>query len=83
MKYAKLAALGIIACAFCLAGNGRAHGDVIYQTGFESPPFAVGPLAGQDGWSVFGGGGIPNAVTVETDVVDSGFFAQPRTLWAA
>jgi len=72
MKQANLAALGIVACVFYLGGNGRAHGDIIYQTGFESPTFTVGPLAGQDSWSVFSGGGTPNAVTVETAVVDSG-----------
>src|SRR5437660_11272549 len=24
--------------------------EVIYATGFENPPFMVGPLVGQDGW---------------------------------
>jgi hypothetical protein len=72
MKRAMLAALRIVACALYLGGDGRARAGVIYQTGFENPPFTVGPLAGQDGWSVFSGGGTPNAVTVQAAVVFSG-----------
>ena len=55
-----------------LGCDGLAHAGVIYQTGFESPTFTVGPLAGQDGWNVFSGGGTPGAVTVQTAVVESG-----------
>jgi hypothetical protein len=72
MKNTILVALAILGFALHLGGNGRAHADVIYQTGFENPPFTVGPLAGQDSWSVFSGGGTPGAVTVQTAVVYSG-----------
>jgi hypothetical protein len=33
-----------------------AHASVIYSATFEAPTFTTGPLAGQDGWSVFGPG---------------------------
>jgi len=29
---------------------------VVYSTSFENPPFTTGPIAGQDGWAVFGPG---------------------------
>ena len=66
------AALAILACAALLRRRWSSSAGVIYQTGFENPPFTVGPLAGQDGWNVFSGGGTPNAVTVQTAVVFSG-----------
>ena len=72
MNRAILAAIGIVAFAVHIGGGARVHADVIYQTGFENPPFSVGALAGQDGWSVFSGGGTPGAVTVQTAVVNSG-----------
>jgi hypothetical protein len=72
MKNAILVALAFCGCALHLTGNGRAKADVIYQTGFENPPFTVGPLAGQDSWMVFSGGGTPGAVTVQSAVVYSG-----------
>jgi hypothetical protein len=72
MKDAIWVALAFFACAFPSGGIGQAHADVIYQTGFENPPFTLGPLAGQDGWSVFSGGGTPGAVTVENTVSFSG-----------
>ncbi len=37
-----------------------ANAGVLYGTGFESPAFSPGGIAGQDGWNVFGPG--PNAV---------------------
>jgi len=30
---------------------GVAHAQVLYQSGFEAPPFAPGALGAQDGWS--------------------------------
>ena len=45
-----------------------AHADVVYSTGFENPPFVTGPIAGQDGWSVFG----PGLSTVENLFVKTG-----------
>jgi hypothetical protein len=37
---------------------GPAAANFVYSTGFEAPTFAVGPLAGVDGWQdVFGDGG--------------------------
>lgn len=72
MNHVIVTTIGIIV-SVCYIGDGRpAHAGIIYQTGFESPTFTVGPLAGQDGWNVFSGGGTPNAVTVETAVADSG-----------
>src|SRR5580658_5668575 len=41
---------------------------VIYSTSFENPPFTVGSIAGQDGWSVFG----PGAQEVENFFADTG-----------
>lgn len=38
-----------------------AHAGSVYSTSFENPPFTVGPIAGQDGWNVFG----PGISTVE------------------
>ena len=37
----------------------------VYSTGFEAPTFAVGPLAGQDGWSA---NFTPANVTVQNSV---------------
>lgn len=50
----------------CLAllGASTAHAGMAYQTGFESPSFTAGPVAGQDGW--VGDGAI------QTGVVASG-----------
>src|SRR5689334_24892731 len=46
-----------------------AHADVVlYSTGFENPPFTTGPIAGQDGWNVFG----PGISTVENTFVKTG-----------
>jgi|HubBroStandDraft_6_1064221.scaffolds.fasta_scaffold01041_4 hypothetical protein len=44
------------------------HAGTIYSTGFENPPFTLGPLAGQDGWQVFG----PTFVDVQSNVVYAG-----------
>jgi hypothetical protein len=44
-----------------------AHADFV--TGFEPPSYTLGPLDGQNGWSVFGTSGF---VGVETFEVDSG-----------
>jgi hypothetical protein len=45
-----------------------AHAGTIYNATFESPTFTTGPIAGQDGWSVFGSG---NPI-VESFFVDAG-----------
>jgi hypothetical protein len=43
--------LTIAALALWLGCFERASADtIIYQTGFENPPFSTGPLNGQDGW---------------------------------
>jgi len=55
-----------------LVGNGQVQADVVYSTGFENPPFTLGPMAGQDGWTVFSGGGTPNAVTIQSAVSFAG-----------
>jgi hypothetical protein len=41
---------------------------VIYSTSFESPTFTTGPIAGQDGWSVYG----PSSPSVEDFFADTG-----------
>jgi hypothetical protein len=56
------------ATAAILGFAGAPHAGVIYQTGFENPPFTPGPIAGQDGWSEFGSA----AVNVENAVAASG-----------
>jgi len=59
----------------CVAAGGMftstAHADNLYSTGFENPPFQLGPLYGQDGWNQFGGA----QVLVENTVVKSGLQA--------
>jgi hypothetical protein len=50
-----------------------ASADVLYQTGFEAPDFAPGPLAGQAGWNNFGlAAGSETAATVQSEIVASG-----------
>lgn len=45
------------------------YGDmVLYSTSFENPPFTVGPIAGQDGWNVFG----PGISTIENTFAKTG-----------
>src|SRR4051812_21689677 len=44
------------------------HAGLLYTTGFESPTFTPGTIAGQDGWGVFG----PGLVTVEGAFAESG-----------
>lgn len=41
---------------------------ILYSTGFEPPTFTAGPIAGQDGWQVFG----PGVSTVENTFVKTG-----------
>ena len=45
-----------------------AYGNVVYSASFESPTFATGPIAGQDGWSVFG----PGVSTIENTFAEAG-----------
>ena len=45
-----------------------ARAGTIYATGFENPPFTLGSLIGQDGWSEFGS----TTVLVENSVVFAG-----------
>jgi hypothetical protein len=69
----RLARRGLTLIGFLLASTivaDRARGDIIYQTGFESPAFTAGSTVdGQGGFSVTTGD--PNAITVTT--------SQPRT----
>ena len=57
----------ILAAALCLTAATAFAGNV-YSTGFENPPFVIGPLAAQGGWQVFGSA----IVTVESFQVQSG-----------
>jgi hypothetical protein len=52
------------ATAAILGFAGAANAGVIYQTGFENPPFTLGSVVGQDGWSEFGSAtaNVQNAV---------------------
>lgn len=45
-----------------------AHATVIYSTGFENPPFTLGALNGQNGWSTFGNANV----IVQNSIVKSG-----------
>src|SRR5580700_4159335 len=64
--------LGLVFAPALLAliiGGSAAHADtVLYSTSFENPPFTTGPIAGQDGWNVFG----PGISTVENSFADTG-----------
>jgi hypothetical protein len=51
---------------FCVR---EATAGIIYQTGFESPTYSTGAVAGQDGWHVFG---VSAAVTVQNSVAKTG-----------
>jgi hypothetical protein len=53
-----VAALSAVAL---FAGSVRA--DILYQTGFESPTYSVGNLAGQDGWFL-GNGQVENTTVL-------------------
>lgn len=61
----------LLAFVTCGVLTSPAHADVLYSTGFENPPFQLGPLLGQDGWNQFGGA----QVLVENSVVKSGLQA--------
>lgn len=59
----------LLAGTLMLAIATGAGAQVLYQTGFENPPFTVGPIAGQDSWNVFGGSA---AVNIENSFAKSG-----------
>jgi hypothetical protein len=55
--------------SLCLAAGTMASAGIIYSTGFENPPFATGPISGQNGWATFG----PSAASqVESGTAQSG-----------
>src|SRR6266850_349247 len=66
------ARIGIISALVFVGMGGLpapVNATVLYATGFESPTFVTGPIAGQDGWGVFG----PSAASqVQTGFVASG-----------
>ena len=47
----------------------------IYSTGFENPPFTLGPINGQAGWFVFSASGQTSDPVIENTVVQSGMQA--------
>lgn len=49
-----------------------AHAGVIYETGFENPPFTMGPINGQNGWFVFSASGQTSDPVIENTLVKSG-----------
>jgi hypothetical protein len=59
---------GLILALVALAIPAARADVVLYQTSFESPTFATGPISGQDGWSVFG----PGISTVESPFAKTG-----------
>jgi hypothetical protein len=65
-------AVATLVCALHFVSSGQVQAGIIYQTGFENPPFTLGPMAGQDGWNVFSAGGTPNAVTIQNAVSFAG-----------
>jgi hypothetical protein len=72
MKNAIGIAVATLIGAIYLFASGQAQAGVVYQTGFENPPFTLGPIAGQDSWNVFSGGGTPDAVTIQNAVSFAG-----------
>ena len=54
-----------------------AHGEVFYQTGFEPPAFAPGPIDGQAGWAIAAAdtGGPVGSIPVGS--VSTTFFFSP------
>lgn len=64
-----VAAVLIAPLFFCLSASAA---TTLYSTGFENPPFTTGPIAGQDGWSVFG---TSSAAQIENTVAQSGLQA--------
>lgn len=46
----------------------HAKAGVLYSTSFENPPFTPGPVAGQDGWQLFG----PGLSSVENSFAQTG-----------
>jgi len=44
----------VIFLTTCIVVSPQAEAAVLYQTGFENPPFTLGTVAGQDGWNTFG-----------------------------
>ncbi len=72
MRILILAVLGLFTGWIHLGFCGESRAGIIYQTGFENPPFTVGALAGQDSWNVFSAGSTPGAVTIESGFAKSG-----------
>jgi PEP-CTERM motif len=58
----------VLVAVLMSVGTITAYAGVLYSTGFENPPFTIGPLAGQDGWQVFGN----TSVDVQSTVVYAG-----------
>jgi hypothetical protein len=48
---------------------------VLYSTGFENPPFVLGPINGQAGWSVFSASGQTSNPVIENTLVKTGLQA--------
>lgn len=77
MKSKSFRLRGFVSCALVaaltLAVAPAACAGALYSAGAEAPTFTVGPLAGEDGWSVFG----TTAVLVENTLAQSGSPAVP------
>lgn len=67
-RFGRLVAAGLMAFMATVAVPAAFADTVLYSTSFENPPFTTGPIAGQDGWNVFG----PGISTVENSFADTG-----------
>ena len=47
-----------------------ANADIVYQADFENPPFSVGNLDGQDGWSAHSGAGNESVQVINGQAVE-------------
>jgi len=62
----------VSAIALLSLGSVPSEAGVLYATGVENPPFTLGPIDGQAGWSVFSASGQASAPVVENVFVNSG-----------
>jgi hypothetical protein len=71
MRWSGIAAgLGLL-----LLGAAHSQAAVLYATGFENPPFVLGPINGQAGWSVFSASSQTSDPVIESSLVKTGLQA--------
>ena len=64
--------LVLTATALFAFAAGSCQAVPIYFTGFDNPPFTLGPINGQAGWFVFSASGQTSDPVIENTVVQSG-----------